>query len=80
MYPISATRTSTISVRRDRSPNRNDTRDAAYRTAKFNGYAALLQDTTLKEVLGQPGLGLCQTKILRRALVDDFFSKRTERR
>jgi hypothetical protein len=73
MYPIPATRTATISVRNDRSYDRNDTRDAAYRTAKLKGYVDLLQDTTLEEVLSEPGLGFRQAQIIRNALVNDFF-------
>lgn len=73
MYSISATRTSTISVRNDRSLGQNDSRDALHGTAGFKGCADLLQDTSLETVLNQPGLRLQESQIIRRALVNDYF-------
>ena len=73
MYPISSLRTSTISVRNDRFNKSIDTRNAAYRTARFEGHADLLLDTILEEVLDQPGLDVRQNIIVQRALVDGFF-------
>ena len=73
MYPISATRTSTVHIRTDRSDQLNDTRNAANRTDPFEGYGHLLESTTLEDVLGQPDLDDRQIHVIRRALVHGFF-------
>ena len=73
MYPISATRTSTVSVRDDGSDDLSYTRNAAHRTDTFEGYGHLLENTTLEEVLGEPDLHNLHINVIRRALVHGYF-------
>lgn len=73
MYPILATRTSTISVRNDDADDLDYTRVATYRTDTFKGYGHLLEDMTLEEVLEQPDVGYDEKKTIHRALIDGYF-------